>query len=163
LPTSRSGTKRTSTNFVRVEACPISTSVLFSSLRGNTSVLLYDDTDGCCDIPDDKSMALVELGGLAVLIATLLALSGYVSAGTAGLCIASAMTFITSVYWACRFWTALELDLKCVGIFDVLMLMYIRLALPAPSGVLLNTSICRKSLLPSSSLTVPLLIGPLAQ
>ncbi|KAG2090812.1 hypothetical protein BD769DRAFT_1710040 [Suillus cothurnatus] len=60
-------------------------------------------------------MALVELGGLAVLIATLLALSGYVSAGTAGLCIASAMTFITSVYWACWFWTALELDLNSVG------------------------------------------------
>ena len=24
------------------------------------------------------------------------------------------MAFTTSVYWACRFWTALELDLKCV-------------------------------------------------
>ncbi|KAG2056641.1 hypothetical protein BDR06DRAFT_952711 [Suillus hirtellus] len=54
------------------------------------------------------------LGGLAVLATTLLALSGYVSAGTAGLCITSAMTFTTSVYWACRFWTALELDLNSV-------------------------------------------------
>jgi ABC-type multidrug transport system fused ATPase/permease subunit len=54
------------------------------------------------------------LGGLAVLTTTLLALSGYVSAGTAGLCITSAMTFTTSVYWACRFWTALELDLNSV-------------------------------------------------
>ncbi|KAG1873894.1 hypothetical protein F4604DRAFT_1765807 [Suillus subluteus] len=40
------------------------------------------------------------LGGLAVLTTTLLALSGYVSAGTAGLCITSAMTFTSSVYWA---------------------------------------------------------------
>lgn len=54
------------------------------------------------------------LGGLAVLTTTLFALSGYVTAGTAGLCITSAMTFTTSVYWACRFWTALELDLKYV-------------------------------------------------
>ncbi|KAG2143718.1 hypothetical protein DEU56DRAFT_792331 [Suillus clintonianus] len=54
------------------------------------------------------------LGGLAVLTTTLLALSGYVKAGTAGLCITSAMTFTSSVYWACRFWTALELDLNSV-------------------------------------------------
>ncbi|KAG9310797.1 hypothetical protein JVU11DRAFT_8649 [Chiua virens] len=54
------------------------------------------------------------LGGLAVLITTLFALSGYVTAGTAGLCITSAMTFTASVYWACRFWTALELDLNSV-------------------------------------------------
>ncbi|KAF8554053.1 hypothetical protein OG21DRAFT_1497299 [Imleria badia] len=54
------------------------------------------------------------LGGLAVLITTLFALSGYVTAGTAGLCITSAMTFTMSVYWACRFWTALELDLNSV-------------------------------------------------
>ncbi|KAF9219839.1 P-loop containing nucleoside triphosphate hydrolase protein [Gyrodon lividus] len=54
------------------------------------------------------------LGGLAVLTTTLFALSGYVQAGTAGLCITSAMTFTSSVYWACRFWTALELDLNSV-------------------------------------------------
>ncbi|KAG0701637.1 hypothetical protein DFH29DRAFT_925615 [Suillus ampliporus] len=54
------------------------------------------------------------LGGLAVLTTTLLALSGFVEAGTAGLCITSAMTFTMSVYWACRFWTALELDLNSV-------------------------------------------------
>lgn len=54
------------------------------------------------------------LGGLAVLITTLFALTGYVRAGTAGLCITSAMSFTTSVYWACRFWTTLELDLKYV-------------------------------------------------
>jgi hypothetical protein len=47
------------------------------------------------------------------------------------------MAFTTSVYWACRFWTALELDLKYVEmIYDVLVLMYIRLALLAPSSVL---------------------------
>lgn len=77
------------------------------------------------------------LGGLAVLATTLLALSSYVSAGTAGLCITSAMAFTTSVYWACRFWTALELDLKYVGmICDALMLMCIRLVFSAPLSVL---------------------------
>ncbi|KAL4065666.1 hypothetical protein V8B97DRAFT_2010327 [Scleroderma yunnanense] len=54
------------------------------------------------------------LGGLAVLITTLFALTGYAQAGTAGLCITSAMSFTTSVYWACRFWTTLELDLNSV-------------------------------------------------
>jgi hypothetical protein len=33
-------------------------------------------------------------------------------AGLAGLAITSALTFSESVYWACRFWTGLELDLK---------------------------------------------------
>lgn len=54
------------------------------------------------------------LGGLGVLTTTLFALSGWVDAGLAGVCITSAMSFTTSVYWACRFWTALELDLKYV-------------------------------------------------
>ncbi|KAH9081540.1 hypothetical protein EDB83DRAFT_2214476 [Lactarius deliciosus] len=54
------------------------------------------------------------LGGLSVLVTTLLALSGLVSAGTAGLCITSAMAFTDSIYWACRFWTGLELDLNSV-------------------------------------------------
>ncbi|EIW82712.1 multidrug resistance-associated ABC transporter [Coniophora puteana RWD-64-598 SS2] len=54
------------------------------------------------------------LGGLAVLITTLFALSGLVESGVAGVCITSAMTFTNSVYWACRFWTALELDLNSV-------------------------------------------------
>jgi hypothetical protein len=35
-------------------------------------------------------------------------------AGLAGLAITSALTFSQSVYWACRFWTGLELDLKSV-------------------------------------------------
>ncbi|EKM52518.1 uncharacterized protein PHACADRAFT_211766 [Phanerochaete carnosa HHB-10118-sp] len=54
------------------------------------------------------------LGALAVLTTTLFALSGYVDAGLAGVCITSAMAFTNSVYWACRFWTALELDLNSV-------------------------------------------------
>jgi ABC-type multidrug transport system fused ATPase/permease subunit len=54
------------------------------------------------------------LGALSVLVTTLFALSGVVTAGTAGLCITSAMAFTTSIYWACRFWTALELDLNSV-------------------------------------------------
>lgn len=52
------------------------------------------------------------LGAVGVWITTLFALSGYVDAGLAGVCITSAMSFTNSVYWACRFWTALELDLK---------------------------------------------------
>ena len=52
------------------------------------------------------------LGALGVLITTLFALSGYVDAGLAGVCITSAMTFMMSMYWTCRNWTQLELDLK---------------------------------------------------
>ena len=52
------------------------------------------------------------MGGLAVLTSTLFALSGLVGAGWAGICITSAMAFTSNVYWACRFWTQLELDLK---------------------------------------------------
>ncbi|KAI0092260.1 multidrug resistance-associated ABC transporter [Irpex rosettiformis] len=54
------------------------------------------------------------LGAVGVWITTLFALSGYVDAGLAGVCITSAMSFTNSVYWACRFWTALELDLNSV-------------------------------------------------
>ena len=52
------------------------------------------------------------LGAAGVLITTLFALSGLVPARIAGLCITSAMAFTMSIYWVCRFWTALELDLK---------------------------------------------------
>ncbi|KAI6042761.1 hypothetical protein EDC04DRAFT_3058052 [Pisolithus marmoratus] len=54
------------------------------------------------------------LGAFAVLATTLLALSGYVGAGTAGLSITSAMTFTMSVYLVCRFWASLELELNAV-------------------------------------------------
>ena len=54
------------------------------------------------------------LGALAVFITTLLALYGVVGGGLAGFVITSAMTFTGDIYWACRFWTQLELDLKCV-------------------------------------------------
>ncbi|KAF8579651.1 multidrug resistance-associated ABC transporter [Ramaria rubella] len=54
------------------------------------------------------------LGGLAVLFTTLLALSGAIGAGVAGVTITSAMGFTSAVYWTCRFWTQLELDLKQV-------------------------------------------------
>ena len=55
------------------------------------------------------------LGALAVGLTTFLALSGFVSAGIAGICITSAMAFTNSIYWTCRFWTSLELDLKYVS------------------------------------------------
>ncbi|EGO00623.1 hypothetical protein SERLA73DRAFT_104969 [Serpula lacrymans var. lacrymans S7.3] len=54
------------------------------------------------------------LGGIAVLFTTLIALYGLAGSGLAGICITSAMSFTVSVYWACRFWTALELDLNSV-------------------------------------------------
>ncbi|KAK2461323.1 hypothetical protein APHAL10511_006850 [Amanita phalloides] len=55
------------------------------------------------------------LGALSVLITTLFSVATLTNgAGLAGVCITSAMTFTTSVYWACRFWTALELDLNSV-------------------------------------------------
>ncbi|PPQ62804.1 hypothetical protein CVT24_000498 [Panaeolus cyanescens] len=55
------------------------------------------------------------LGAIAVLITTLFSIATLSNgAGLAGLCITSAMAFTSSVYWACRFWTALELDLNSV-------------------------------------------------
>ena len=66
--------------------------------------------------------------GLAVLIRTLLALLGYVMAG---LCIMGSMTFTMSVYWACRFWTTLELDLKYVYLYT--LVVYLTNVLPTSS------------------------------
>ncbi|KAF8345519.1 multidrug resistance-associated ABC transporter [Amanita rubescens] len=55
------------------------------------------------------------LGSLSILITTLFSIATLIDeAGLAGLCITSAMGFTSSVYWACRFWTALELDLNSV-------------------------------------------------
>ncbi|PFH45643.1 hypothetical protein AMATHDRAFT_44023 [Amanita thiersii Skay4041] len=55
------------------------------------------------------------LGAFAVLITTLFSIPTSTSnAGLAGLCITSAMSLSGSVYWACRFWAALELDLNSV-------------------------------------------------
>ncbi|KAF9442983.1 hypothetical protein P691DRAFT_713861, partial [Macrolepiota fuliginosa MF-IS2] len=55
------------------------------------------------------------LGGLSVLVASLFSIAMLTDgAGWAGLCITSAMTFTVSVYWACRNWTELELNLNSV-------------------------------------------------
>ncbi|KAI0332219.1 multidrug resistance-associated ABC transporter [Cubamyces sp. BRFM 1775] len=54
------------------------------------------------------------LGAAGILATTLFALSGYQDAGLAGVCITSAMSFTNSVYWTCRFWTALELQLNSI-------------------------------------------------
>lgn len=61
------------------------------------------------------------LGALTILSTTLIAIQ-YASrseeqegwAGWAGLCISSAMNFTQSIYWTCRFWTQLELDLNSI-------------------------------------------------
>lgn len=58
------------------------------------------------------SLTFETLGAVAVLATTLFALSRYLDAGLAGVCITSAMLFTDSVYWVCRYWTTLELDLK---------------------------------------------------
>ncbi|KZT05166.1 multidrug resistance-associated ABC transporter [Laetiporus sulphureus 93-53] len=76
----------------------LTTQMWYTFWMTNRWLLLYFDT----------------LGATGVLVTTLFALSGYVRAGTAGICITSAMAFTNSVYWACRFWTALELDLNSV-------------------------------------------------
>ncbi|KAJ7727894.1 hypothetical protein B0H16DRAFT_1677216 [Mycena metata] len=55
------------------------------------------------------------LGSLAVFFTSLFSIYVLVdNAGLAGLAITSALNFTTSVYWACRFWTGLELDLNSV-------------------------------------------------
>ncbi|OBZ77340.1 ATP-dependent bile acid permease [Grifola frondosa] len=76
----------------------LTTQMWYTFWMTNRWLLLYFDT----------------LGALGILATTLFALSGYVDAGLAGVCITSAMSFTNSVYWACRFWTALELDLNSV-------------------------------------------------
>uniref|UniRef100_D8Q0Y8 Multidrug resistance-associated ABC transporter n=1 Tax=Schizophyllum commune (strain H4-8 / FGSC 9210) TaxID=578458 RepID=D8Q0Y8_SCHCM len=53
------------------------------------------------------------LGGLAVLITMIFSISS-LNAGIAGLCITSALGFTDALYWACRNWTSLELDLNSV-------------------------------------------------
>ncbi|KAJ6491631.1 hypothetical protein C8R47DRAFT_1214434 [Mycena vitilis] len=55
------------------------------------------------------------LGSLAVFFTAMFSIHFLVDdAGLAGLAITSALNFTTSVYWACRFWTGLELDLNSV-------------------------------------------------
>ncbi|KAJ7807829.1 hypothetical protein B0H14DRAFT_3152303 [Mycena olivaceomarginata] len=55
------------------------------------------------------------LGSLAVFFTSMFSIHFLVNdAGLAGLAITSALNFTTSVYWACRFWTGLELDLNAV-------------------------------------------------
>ncbi|KAF7311403.1 hypothetical protein MKEN_01042200 [Mycena kentingensis (nom. inval.)] len=55
------------------------------------------------------------LGALAVFFTSMFSIHFLVNnAGLAGLAITSALNFTTSVYWACRFWTGLELDLNAV-------------------------------------------------
>lgn len=50
----------------------------------------------------DIQKAALSLGAVSVLITTLLALSGKVDAGYAGLTITSAMSFTNGIYWTCR-------------------------------------------------------------
>ncbi|KAF7346252.1 ATP-dependent bile acid permease [Mycena sanguinolenta] len=54
------------------------------------------------------------LGATAVLFTSLLSVSAFVPAGLAGICITSAMTFSHMSYFACRFYTNLQVDLNAV-------------------------------------------------
>ncbi|KAJ7662919.1 multidrug resistance-associated ABC transporter [Mycena rosella] len=55
------------------------------------------------------------LGSVSVFITALFSITFIQDdAGLAGLAITSALNFSESVYWACRFWTELELDLNAV-------------------------------------------------
>ncbi|KAJ7212815.1 multidrug resistance-associated ABC transporter [Mycena haematopus] len=55
------------------------------------------------------------LGGLAVFITALFSITFlHNDAGLAGLAMTSALTFTNAVYWACRNWTGLEVDLNSV-------------------------------------------------
>jgi len=55
------------------------------------------------------------LGSVAVFLTTIFSVAILDNnAGIAGLAITSALNFTNSVYWACRFWTGLELDLNSV-------------------------------------------------
>ncbi|KAJ6497501.1 hypothetical protein C8R45DRAFT_898828 [Mycena sanguinolenta] len=55
------------------------------------------------------------LGSMSVFFTSMFSIHFLVdNAGLAGLAITSALNFTSSVYWACRFWTGLELDLNSV-------------------------------------------------
>ncbi|KAF7346282.1 ATP-dependent bile acid permease [Mycena sanguinolenta] len=54
------------------------------------------------------------LGASAVLFTSLISVSAFVPAGLAGICITSAMSFSQMSYYACRFYTILQVDLNAV-------------------------------------------------
>ncbi|KAF7342065.1 ATP-dependent bile acid permease [Mycena venus] len=54
------------------------------------------------------------LGSCAILLTSLLSVSSFVPAGLAGICITAAMTYSRLSYFACRFYTALQVNLNAV-------------------------------------------------
>ncbi|WRT70588.1 uncharacterized protein IL334_007586 [Kwoniella shivajii] len=54
------------------------------------------------------------LGAISVFLTTLFALSGAVPAGSAGMAIVSAQSFVSACYWVSRFWGQLEMDFNSV-------------------------------------------------
>ncbi|KJA19718.1 hypothetical protein HYPSUDRAFT_1094370 [Hypholoma sublateritium FD-334 SS-4] len=74
------------------------------------------------------------LGAFAILITTLFAISQLSDAGLAGICITSAMSYTNSIYWACRYWTSLELDLNAVE----RIIEYLRLPQEPPALIAAN-------------------------
>ncbi|KII83760.1 hypothetical protein PLICRDRAFT_119100 [Plicaturopsis crispa FD-325 SS-3] len=92
------------------------------------------------------------LGAVAVYVTTLFALSGFVSAGIAGLSITSATTFTISIFSACRFWTNLELDLNSVE----RLVEYLDLPQEPPAIIESNRP---PAYWPSSTSSTPLLVA----
>ncbi|ORY29629.1 putative ATP-binding cassette transporter protein YOR1 [Naematelia encephala] len=54
------------------------------------------------------------LGAISTFLTTLLALSGAVPAGSAGMAILSSQSFVSACYWVSRFWGQLEMDFNSV-------------------------------------------------
>lgn len=60
------------------------------------------------------TVPLKGLGAIAVTITTYLSLVSNASPGLSALAITSAQSLVQSVYWLCRWWSALEVDLNAV-------------------------------------------------
>lgn len=88
------------------------------------------------------------LGAVIILLTTLFALAGYVDAGIAGLCIASALASTSMLYFICLHYTQLELELKCVITHEFSYLFNIDFLTIVPSSVSLNTLIYHRNLPP---------------
>ncbi|KAJ7499148.1 hypothetical protein FB451DRAFT_27658 [Mycena latifolia] len=76
----------------------ITTRLYYNFWQANRWLLLYFDY----------------LGATSVFLTSLLAVSSFVPAGLAGICITSAMSFSRTSYFACRFYTDLQVDLNAV-------------------------------------------------
>ena len=54
------------------------------------------------------------LGALSVCITSVLTIGSGVSSGSGGMAILASQGFVQAVYWLCRFWSQLEMDLNSI-------------------------------------------------